>query len=84
MIGLIWVSKVDAKCNFKYNSIYDVNAHVLFDTGATHSFVSFIFARGSGLLSLSLDYQHSVSIPLGKVMILIMIRKSCELRIGIE
>ena len=41
-------------------------AHVLFDTGASHSFISRLFASILGLEFETLDSVMSVGVPLGR------------------
>ena len=41
-------------------------AHVLFDTGASHSFISMLFSSMLGLEYEPLEYVLSVGVPLGR------------------
>ncbi|XP_077215710.1 uncharacterized protein LOC143850338 [Tasmannia lanceolata] len=56
--------------------------YVLFDSGATHSFVSSAFAALHCLPTLPLDYDLCVSTPIGKEILANRISKMCPVRIG--
>ena len=57
-------------------------AHTLFDTGASHSFISVLFARMLGLKYESLDSVMSVGVPLGRDCELL--HRSSSVRIEID
>ena len=52
-------------------------AHVLFDPGATHSFVSIVFAKKHNLESIPLEIELCVDTPVGGVVIASDICNSC-------
>ncbi|XP_039128997.1 uncharacterized protein LOC120265175 [Dioscorea cayenensis subsp. rotundata] len=54
--------------------VYSDYAYVLFDSGATHSFISSVFVWKHALLTVVLDYDLSVSMPVSDVLV---IRKVC-------
>ncbi|XP_077228324.1 uncharacterized protein LOC143861265 [Tasmannia lanceolata] len=60
-------------------SSYD---YALFDSGATHSFVSSAFATLHCLPTSPLDYDVCVSTPIGKEILTNRICKMCPVRIG--
>ena len=49
--------------------VSDYVAKVLFDSGATHSFISSRFAKTLDMLPEKLSYALEVSIPLGEVVV---------------
>uniref|UniRef100_A0A2N9FVM9 RNA-directed DNA polymerase n=1 Tax=Fagus sylvatica TaxID=28930 RepID=A0A2N9FVM9_FAGSY len=57
-------------------------AHVLFDPGATHSFVSVDFAKKHNLESVPLEIELCVDTPVGGVVIANDICKSCVTKIA--
>uniref|UniRef100_A0A2N9FT08 Reverse transcriptase n=1 Tax=Fagus sylvatica TaxID=28930 RepID=A0A2N9FT08_FAGSY len=57
-------------------------AYVLFDPGATHSFVSVVFAKKHNLESLPLEIELCVDTPVGGVVIASDICKSCVTKIA--
>uniref|UniRef100_A0A2N9GS05 RNA-directed DNA polymerase n=1 Tax=Fagus sylvatica TaxID=28930 RepID=A0A2N9GS05_FAGSY len=57
-------------------------ACVLFDPGATHSFVSVVFAKKHNLESIPLDIELCVDTPVGGVVIASDICKSCVTKIA--
>ena len=57
-------------------------AFVLFDTGATHSFVASQFVKRNKIINTSGDMEWHVSTPMGKTMITTEMCKSCKLEIG--
>ncbi|XP_028072152.1 uncharacterized protein LOC114274432 [Camellia sinensis] len=63
-------------------TIYGQSAHVLFDSGSTHSFVSKLFAPNLDKIEENLSYMLCVSSPLGASMICATIYLSCELQLG--
>ncbi|XP_077232530.1 uncharacterized protein LOC143869855 [Tasmannia lanceolata] len=56
--------------------------HALFDSGASHSFVSSAFATLHCLPTSPLDYDLCVSTPVGKDILTNRISKMCHVRIG--
>ena len=62
--------------------IFDVDAHVLIDTGSNHSFVSSGFARHSDKPLVPLVEELLVITPLGEHLIKETVYKSCEVKIG--
>ncbi|XP_038985579.1 uncharacterized protein LOC120111760 [Phoenix dactylifera] len=62
--------------------ISSMNAYILIDPGATHSFVSADFVgRNSTLISLPLETELCVSIPNGDVILVNFVCKDCILNI---
>ena len=57
-------------------------AHVLFDSGATHSFISTGFTKKAGMEPVPLNFEIGVSIPNGGIIMVSMICPSCTLSIG--
>jgi hypothetical protein len=57
-------------------------AYVLFDPGATHSFVSVVFAKKHNLESIPLEIELCVDTPVGGVVIASDICKSCVTKIA--
>ncbi|XP_077228563.1 uncharacterized protein LOC143861534 [Tasmannia lanceolata] len=57
-------------------------SYVLFDSGATHSFVSSAFVTLHCLPTSPLDYDLCVSTPIGKEILTNRISKMCHVRIG--
>ncbi|XP_028115964.1 uncharacterized protein LOC114313742 [Camellia sinensis] len=58
------------------------SAHVLFDSGSTHSFVSKLFSQNLDKSEEVLSYMLCVSSPLGGSMICTSVYFACELLIG--
>ena len=52
-------------------------ARILFDTGATHSFISSVFMHACGLVPVELDIPFELSSPLGQRVILRLLCKDC-------
>lgn len=63
-------------------SICDKNTYALFDTGATHSFVSTQFVRLIGVQPRPLEVSLSISTPLRDSILSTQICKSCTVTIG--
>ncbi|XP_056176036.1 uncharacterized protein LOC130140508 [Syzygium oleosum] len=63
-------------------SLCDQLAYALFDTGATHSFVSARFMRLVGLKSELLEVPLSVSTPLKDMILSTLACKDCKISIG--
>ena len=63
-------------------TIFDRDAYVLFDLGATHSFVSHPFALHAKVKSSPLDANMIVSNPLGNSKICEKVYKDCIVKIG--
>ncbi|XP_008811203.2 uncharacterized protein LOC103722425 [Phoenix dactylifera] len=59
-------------------SVYD---HILFDSGATHFFVSSTFARKHDLSCVPLEYDLHISTPAGSGMIIKQICNTCPIQI---
>ena len=57
-------------------------AHVLFDTGASHSFISLLFAQLLGLEISELDYVLTLGTPMGGVADVSSVCKSCRIVIN--
>ena len=53
-------------------------AHVLIDSGSTHSFVSYLFAHYLHTSSVPLNYVLIVSLPFGDSMLCDRVYNSCE------
>ncbi|XP_028125314.1 uncharacterized protein LOC114322232 [Camellia sinensis] len=62
--------------------VHDHSAHVLFDSGSTHSFVSKLFAQNLDRSEEVLSYMLCVSSPLEDFMICTSVYFACELQIG--
>ncbi|GFS29227.1 hypothetical protein Acr_00g0005870 [Actinidia rufa] len=62
--------------------ICDQPAHVLMDSGSTHSFVSNSFERYLTTSPVSLEYELSVSLPSGDTMSCDRVYSSCEIRVN--
>ncbi|XP_028098905.1 uncharacterized protein LOC114298516 [Camellia sinensis] len=62
--------------------IHGHSAHVLFDSGSTHSFVLKIFVQNLDKSEELLPYVLCVSLPLGDFMVCTSIYLACELLIG--
>ncbi|XP_028068902.1 uncharacterized protein LOC114271486 [Camellia sinensis] len=62
--------------------VHGHSAHVLFDSGSTHSFVSKLFAQHLDRSEEVLSYMLCVSSPLGNSMICTSVYFACELLIG--
>ncbi|KAJ1431582.1 Retrotransposon gag domain [Sesbania bispinosa] len=58
------------------------DAHVLFDPGATHSFVSLSFATQLGKSPSSLDETLAVTTPVGEILLADCVYRSCVISIG--
>ena len=56
-------------------------AFVLFDSGATHLFVSYCFAKASCLESETLDVNLAVSTPIGSTILCTSIVKNCPIMV---
>jgi hypothetical protein len=54
-------------------------ATVLFDSGATHSFVSYSFSRDCNLMSEWLDVDLAVATPVGKTVICTSVVRNCPI-----
>ncbi|GFS40834.1 hypothetical protein Acr_00g0070780 [Actinidia rufa] len=57
-------------------------AHILMDSGSTHSFVSNSFEHYLTTSPVSLEYELSVSLPSGDSMLCDRIYNSCEIRVN--
>ncbi|XP_028093216.1 uncharacterized protein LOC114293365 [Camellia sinensis] len=62
--------------------VHDYSAHVLFDSGSTHSFVSKLFAPKLDKSEEVLSYMLGGSSPLGDSMICASVYFACELQLG--
>ncbi|GFS46043.1 hypothetical protein Acr_00g0099810 [Actinidia rufa] len=62
--------------------ICDQPAHVLMDSGSTHSFVSNSFEHYLTTSPVSLEYELSVSLPSGDTMSCDRVYSSCEIRVN--
>ncbi|XP_028123694.1 uncharacterized protein LOC114320829 [Camellia sinensis] len=62
--------------------VHGHSAHVLFDSGSTHSFVSKLFAPNLDKTKENLSYMLCVSSPLEDSMICTSIYLACELQLG--
>ncbi|XP_028058249.1 uncharacterized protein LOC114262096 [Camellia sinensis] len=62
--------------------VHGHSAHVLFDSGSTHSFVSKLFAPNLDKTEENLYYMLCVSSPLGNSMICASVYLACELQLG--
>ncbi|KAJ1405467.1 Aspartic peptidase domain superfamily [Sesbania bispinosa] len=58
------------------------DAHVLFDPGATHSFVSLSFAAQLGKSPSSLEETLAVTTPVGEILLAYCVYRSCVVSIG--
>jgi len=56
-------------------------ATVLFDSGATHSFVSYSFSRDCNLMSEWLDVDLAVATPVGKTVVCTSVVRNCPISI---
>ena len=63
-------------------SVYFHDARVLFDSGATHSFVSPSFASCLGRDSSPLSEHLIVATPMGDSLLAGLVYKSCEVWVG--
>ena len=63
-------------------TIFDQDAYVLFDPGATHSFVSHSFALHIGNKPSPLDAVMIVHNPLGNSMACEKVYKECVVKLG--
>ena len=63
-------------------SICSVDARVLFDPGATHSFASPLLARKMGRQESRLETPLLVATPLGRSLEVSVVYRRCEVRIG--
>jgi hypothetical protein len=59
--------------------IASCNATMLFDSGATHSFVSCSFTKNCGLESELLDVNLAVATPVGKTVVCTSVVSSCPI-----
>jgi hypothetical protein len=59
--------------------IASFKATVLFDSRATHSFVSCSFTRTCGLMSEWLDVDLAVAIPVGKIVACTSVVRNCPI-----
>ncbi|GFS36588.1 hypothetical protein Acr_00g0046820 [Actinidia rufa] len=57
-------------------------AHILMDSGSTHSFVSHSFEHYLTTSPVSLEYELSVSLPSGDSMLCDRVYSSCEIRVN--
>ncbi|GFS37274.1 hypothetical protein Acr_00g0051070 [Actinidia rufa] len=57
-------------------------AHILMDSGSTHSFVSHSFEHYLTTSPVSLEYELSVSLPSGDSMLCDRVYNSCEIRVN--
>ena len=62
--------------------VYNSWARILFDTGATHSFISFVFASSLGLHKDYLDGALCVTSPLGGEMAVGHVCRACVVRLA--
>nr|XP_023921956.1 uncharacterized protein LOC112033418 [Quercus suber] len=62
--------------------IFSHNARVLIDPGSTHSFVSCAYMKYADCVPELLDFELSVSTPLGETMVAEFICKACVIKIG--
>ncbi|XP_028104481.1 uncharacterized protein LOC114303546 [Camellia sinensis] len=62
--------------------VHGHSAHVLFDSGSTHSFVSKLFAPHLDKIEENLSYMLCVSSPLGDSMLCTSVYLACELQLG--
>ena len=62
--------------------VYNSWARILFDSGATHSFISSVFASSLGLHMDCLDGTMCVASPLGGEMAVGHVCKSCVVRVA--
>ncbi|XP_028083217.1 uncharacterized protein LOC114284497 [Camellia sinensis] len=62
--------------------VHGHSAHVLFDFGSTHSFVSKLFAPNLDKTEENLSYILCVSSPLGDPMICTSVYLACDLQLG--
>jgi len=56
-------------------------AHVLIDSGSTHSFVSYAFEHYLNVSPVPLEYELSVSLPSGDSMLCDRVYKACEIHV---
>lgn len=61
--------------------VSSIHAHVLFDSGATHSFVSADFVRKHGLVTEISDIELHVGTPVGHSLLAKNVCKSCVIEI---
>ncbi|XP_059455137.1 uncharacterized protein LOC132185375 [Corylus avellana] len=54
-------------------------ASVLFDSGATHSFVSYFFVKACCLESEALDVNLAVATPIGSIILCTLVVKNCPI-----
>jgi hypothetical protein len=59
--------------------IANCQATILFDSGATHSFVSSSFTRNCGLISEWLDVDLAVATPVGKTVVCTLVVRNCPI-----
>ncbi|XP_024047903.1 uncharacterized protein LOC112101454 [Citrus clementina] len=62
-------------------SLFSREAKVLFDPGATHSFVSCVFARYANVPITPLDVHVTISTPMGDCQFIDHVYKSCVIRL---
>ena len=62
--------------------IFSHTAQVLIDPGSTHSFVSCAYMKYAECVPKLLDFELSISTPLGEAMVAKFICKSCVIKIG--
>ena len=62
--------------------IFGQPAHILMDSGSTHSFVSYPFEHYLNVSPVPLEYELSVSLPSGDTMLCDRIYNSCEIRVN--
>ncbi|XP_028110668.1 uncharacterized protein LOC114309173 [Camellia sinensis] len=62
--------------------VHGHSAHVLFDSGSTHSFMSKLFTPNLDKTEENLSYMLCVSSPLGDSMICTSVYLACELQLG--
>jgi len=63
-------------------SLNDRKTYALFDTSATHSFVSERYRRLDKIKTKPLAMPFSISIPLKDAVLSTLVRESCKISIG--
>ncbi|KAD4586135.1 hypothetical protein E3N88_23736 [Mikania micrantha] len=61
--------------------LFECDIYVLFDTGATHSVVSLLFAKYLAITPTALDHTLSITTPLGDSTIISYVYRDCPIRI---
>ena len=77
-------AKADASVVTGTILLQGLDAYALFDSGATHSFVSKQFASKLGVEFVKLDYDLTIATPSGVSMRASYVLKSCEVCLGKE